>query len=44
MDLMSEESIGALGLLVAEAAERLVDSHDESLDKRAAMLIVDSPT
>ena len=30
MDLMSEESIGALGLLVAEAAERLVDSHDES--------------
>ncbi len=44
MDLMSEESIGALGLLVAEAAERLVDSHDESLDKRAAMLIVESPT
>jgi len=44
MDLMSEESIGALGLLVAEAAERLVDSHDESLDKRAAMLIVHSPT
>lgn len=44
MDLMSEESIGALGLLVAEAAERLVDSHDGSLDKRAAMLIVESPT
>lgn len=44
MDLMSEESIGALGLLVAEAAERLVDSHNESLDKRAAMLIVESPT
>lgn len=44
MDLMSEESIGALGLLVAEAAERLVDSHDESLDKRAAMLMVESPT
>ncbi|MGC6443127.1 MAG: DEAD/DEAH box helicase [Rubripirellula sp.] len=41
---MSEESIGALGLLVAEAAERLVDSHNESLDKRAAMLIVESPT
>ena len=44
MDLMSDESIGALGLLVAEAAERLVDSHDESLDKRAAMLLVESPT
>ncbi len=44
MDLMSEESIGALGLLVAEAAERLVDSHNENLDKRAAMLMVESPT
>ncbi len=44
MDLMSDEAIGALGLLVAEAAERLVDSHDESLDKRAAMLVVESPT
>ena len=44
MDLMSDESIGALGLLVAEAAERLVDSHDETLDKRAAMLSVESPT
>lgn len=43
MDLMSDESIGALGLLVAEAAERLVDSHQESLDKRAAMLAVASP-
>lgn len=44
MDLMSDDAIGALGLLVAEAAEKLVDSHDESLDKRAAMMIVDSPT
>ena len=44
MDLMSDDAIGALGLLVAEAAEKLVDSHDEALDKRAAMMIVDSPT
>ncbi|MFK8112022.1 MAG: DEAD/DEAH box helicase [Rubripirellula sp.] len=40
---MSDDAIGAFGLLVAEAAERLVDSHDESLDKRAAMLSVESP-
>lgn len=44
MDLMSDDAIGAFGLLVAEAAERLVDSHHESLDKRAAMLSVESPT
>ncbi|MGI9471349.1 MAG: DEAD/DEAH box helicase, partial [Rubripirellula sp.] len=44
MDLMSDDAIGALGLLVSEAAERLVDSHDESLDKRAAMMTVESPT
>ena len=44
MDLMSDDAIGAFGLLVAEAAERLVDSHDGSLDKRAAMLTVESPT
>jgi superfamily II DNA or RNA helicase len=44
MDLMSNDAIGAFGLLVAEAAERLVDSHDGSLDKRAAMLTVASPT
>ena len=44
MDLMSDDAIGALGLLVAEAAEKLVDSHDESLDKRAAMMTVESPT
>ncbi|MCG8651809.1 MAG: ATP-dependent helicase, partial [Pirellulales bacterium] len=41
---MSDDAIGAFGLLVAEAAARLVDSHDESLDKRAAMLMVDSPS
>ncbi len=43
MDLMSGEAIGAFGILIAEAAERLVDSHDGSLDKRAAMLTVESP-
>lgn len=43
MDLMSDDAIGAFGLLVTEAADRLVDSHEESLDKRAAMLNVDSP-
>ncbi len=44
MDLMSDDVIGDFGLLVAEAAERLVDSHDESLDKRAAMMAIESPT
>ena len=44
MDLMSENAVAALGLLVAEAAERLVDEHDESLDKRAALLKIESPT
>ncbi len=44
MDLMSDEAIGVFGLLVAEAAERLVDSHEGTLDKRAAMLSIDSPT
>ena len=43
MDLMSDDAIGAFGLLVSEACERLVDSHAESLDKRAAMLSVESP-
>ena len=43
MDLMSDDAIGAFGLLVREACERLVDSHSESLDKRAAMLSVESP-
>ena len=44
MDLMSDEAIGAFGVLVTEAVTRLVDSHDQSLDKRAAMLKVESPT
>lgn len=44
MDLMSDDAIGAFGLLVSEAIANLVDSHDESLDKRAAMLTVESPT
>lgn len=44
MDLMSDDAIAAFGLLVAEAVERLVDEHDESFDKRAAMLSVESPT
>ena len=41
---MSENAVAALGLLVAEAAERLVDEHDESLDKRAALMKIESPT
>ncbi|WP_246146563.1 DEAD/DEAH box helicase [Rubripirellula lacrimiformis] len=41
---MSDDAISAFGLLVTEAIENLVDSHDGSLDKRAAMLTVDSPT
>ena len=40
MDLMSDDAISAFGLLVSEACERLVDTHDQSLDKRAAMLTV----
>ncbi len=44
MDLMSDDAIAAFGLLVGEAVERLVNEHDESFDKRAAMLTVDSPT
>ncbi len=43
MDLMSDDAIGAFGLLVSEACERLVDSHNPLLDKRAAMLAVQSP-
>ena len=41
---MSENAVAALGLLVSEAAERLVDEHDESLDKRAALMKIESPT
>ena len=43
MELTSDDAIAAFGLLIAEAAERLVDSHSESLDKRAAMMRVESP-
>ncbi|MGB7327750.1 MAG: DEAD/DEAH box helicase [Rubripirellula sp.] len=41
---MSDDAISAFGLLVSEAIENLVDSHDGGLDKRAAMLSIDSPT
>ncbi|NND97254.1 MAG: DEAD/DEAH box helicase [Pirellulaceae bacterium] len=44
MELTSDDAIAAFGLLIAEAAKGLVDSHSESLDKRAAMLRVESPT
>lgn len=43
MDLMSDDAVGAFGLLISEACERLVDTHDEYLDKRASMLSVESP-
>ncbi len=43
MDLMSDDAIAAFGLLVGEAVERLVDDHDESLDKRAATFNIASP-
>ncbi|WP_246114345.1 DEAD/DEAH box helicase [Rubripirellula tenax] len=41
---MSDDAISAFGLLVSEAIETLVDSHDGGLDKRAAMLTVESPS
>ena len=44
MDLMSDDLVDAFGILVAEAIERLVDSHDESLDKRASLQSVETPT
>lgn len=44
MDLMSDDAISAFGMLVSEAMEELVDRHDASLDKRAAMMSVDAPT
>ncbi|TWT52918.1 ATP-dependent helicase HepA [Rubripirellula amarantea] len=44
MDLMSDDAISAFGILVGEAIERLVDRHNESLDKQAAMMSVDGPT
>ena len=43
MDLITENLPSAFGLLLGEAVSRLVDDHDESLDKRAAMLRVDTP-
>lgn len=43
MDLITDNLPTAFGLLLGEAVSRLVDDHDESLDKRAAMLRVDSP-
>ena len=44
MDLLSGDAVAAFGLMVTEASQRLVDSHDEGLDKRAAMLKVAQPT
>ncbi|TWT93738.1 DEAD/DEAH box helicase [Stieleria varia] len=43
MDLSTENTAGAFGLLMTEAAQRLVDSHDQTLDKRAAMMRVEPP-
>ena len=43
MDLITDNLPTAFGLLLGEAVSRLVDDHDESLDKRAAMLRVDTP-
>ena len=43
MDLIAENLPAAFGILLGEAVSRLVDDHDESLDKRAAMLRVDTP-
>ncbi|WP_044302664.1 DEAD/DEAH box helicase [Rhodopirellula sallentina] len=44
MDWIAEDQIGSLGLLLGEAIERLVDSHDQEFDKRAAMMTVKTPT
>lgn len=44
MDLMSDDAISAFGILVGEAIEHVVDRHDGSLDKRAAMMTVESPS
>ena len=43
MELTSDDAIAAFGLLIAEAAKTLVDAHSEALDKRAAMMRVESP-
>ncbi|MEM1068226.1 MAG: DEAD/DEAH box helicase [Planctomycetota bacterium] len=42
--MTSDDVTGDFGLMVSEAADRLVDLHDESLDKRAALLTVEAPT
>ena len=44
MELTSDDAVVALGMLIAEAAKNLVDLHDESWDKRAAMMKVEQPT
>lgn len=44
MDWIAEDQIGSLGLLLGEAVERLVDSHDQEFDKHAAMIAVKTPT
>ncbi len=44
MDWIAEDQIGSLGLLLGEAIERLVDSHDQEFDKHAAMMSVKTPT
>lgn len=43
MDLITDNLPSAFGLLLGEAVSRLVDDHNESLDKRAAMLRVETP-
>ncbi|KAA5545854.1 DEAD/DEAH box helicase [Roseiconus nitratireducens] len=43
MDLIADNLPTAFGMVLGEAISRLVDDHDESLDKRAAMLKVDAP-
>ncbi|MEO1527866.1 MAG: DEAD/DEAH box helicase [Planctomycetota bacterium] len=40
---MTDNLPAAFGLLMGEAVSRLVDDHDASLDKRAAMLRVETP-
>ncbi len=44
MDLMSKDASQAFGLGVVESIEHLVNSHDDYLDKRAAMFSVDQPS
>ena len=44
MDWIAEDQLESLGLLLGEAMEILVESHDQEFDKRAAMLSVQTPT